>query len=439
MDHVISLIGLNHRTADVDVRECCALPDCEPLQADLLRLGNGISEALILSTCNRVEILVVSEPRPDLAEAVIARWAAFCGQDAVDISPHCYIHQGLDAVRHVFTVASSIDSMVLGEPQILGQLKDAYRKAVARGSARLLINRIMHKAFSTAKRVRTETEISSSAVSVSYAAVELAKHIFGELSAHRALLIGAGEMAELAARHLLSAGVRELSVTNRTLSRAEELARGFSARAIPFDRLHEALAEADIVISSTGATQSIIRARDMKEVMKRRKNRPMFFIDIAVPRDIDPDVNTLDNVYLYDIDDLKEVVEENLAQRREEAEKAKTIVEEETAKFGQWLAGLDLNPTIKDLLAQAEELAERELKRSFKNLGQADSPHVRQVMRTLALSLSHKLYHPPIEFLKRRSLEEGSARQFIHLTRRIFNLDEEEIPIDAHENRKRQA
>jgi glutamyl-tRNA reductase len=437
MEQQIVLVGLNHRTAEIDVREKFALTDCDPVREGLLRPATGITEVMVLSTCNRVEILVVGPREIDLAGEVAALWCSLSGQPRELLSPHVYVHQGLGAVEHVFTVASGLDSMILGEPQILGQIKDAYRKGVEQGSAKVILNRLLHKTFSVAKRVRTETSISTSAVSVSYAAVELAKHIFGELTDQRVMLVGAGEMAELAARHLLSAGVQDILVANRTFERGLELARRFSGQAIPFADLMERLHEVDIVITSTGAQETIIRARDMKPVLKRRKHRPMFFIDIAVPRDVDPDLNSLDNIYLYDIDDLKEVVEVNLAQRKGEAVKAAEIVREEVDKFEQWLASLDLSPTIKDLFTKADEIAQRELRKSFKALGEHDTPEVRQIMEILAQSLSRKLYHEPVDFLKRRSREEGSSKQFIHMTRRIFNLDHESVPEDAHKNRRR--
>jgi glutamyl-tRNA reductase len=437
MEQEIVLVGLNHRTAEVDIREKFALPDCDPIRAGLLSTSVGITEAMVLSTCNRVEILVVGPRDADLAGEVTSFWCGLRGLPPELLAPHLYVHKGMQAVEHLFTVASGLDSMVLGEPQILGQIKEAYRAAVEQGSARVILNRLLHKTFSVAKRVRTETGICASAVSVSYAAVELAKHIFGELSGQRVMLIGAGEMAELAARHLLSAGVKEIMVANRTFERGLELANRFSGRAIPFAELMDRLHEADIVITSTGSPETIIRAREMKPVLKRRKHRSMFFIDIAVPRDIDPDVNSLDNVYLYDIDDLREVVDENLAQRRDEAVKAGVIVGEEVEKFRRWLSSLDLSPTIKDLFARADLIAQKELRKSFKGLGDHDTPEVRQVMETLALSLSRKLYHEPVDFLKRRSREEGSSKQFIHLTRRIFNLDDETVPENAHKDRRK--
>jgi glutamyl-tRNA reductase len=307
---------------------------------------------------------------------------------------------------------------------------------VEKGAAKVIVNRLLHKAFSVAKRVRTETAIASSAVSISYAAVELARKIFTDLTNHRALLIGAGEMAELAATHLLSAGVRDITVVNRTLAKGEDLARQFRGRAMPFEELSLALLETDIVISSTGSPTAILRAGDMKEVLRKRRQKPIFFIDIAVPRDIDPDINDLDNVYLYDIDDLKEVVEENLAGRMQEAHKAKGIVAEEVNAFMRWRDGLELQPTIVALLDQGECIARKELRKSIKQLGPNPDPQMVALLERLAKSLCHKIYHEPISYLKRRSLEEGSARRFIHNARRMFNLDEEAIPEDAHLDRK---
>jgi glutamyl-tRNA reductase len=436
MNQTIYLIGLNHRTADVSIREQLALPDCNPCLQGLIRPDGPIREALILSTCNRVEFLVVGDPHQDPVQEVLHFWGSTCSVDAQVISQHAYIYQGLEAIHHLFTVASSLDSMILGEPQILGQLKQAYRKAVQYGSARVIVSRALHKAFSVAKRVRTETAIASNAVSISYAAVELAKRIFGDLTPQRAMLVGAGEMAELAATHLLGAGIQGITVANRTLCRGEELAKTFGGRAIPFDTLVEHLPEVDIVISSTGSQQAVIRARDVKKILKKRKHRPMFFIDIAVPRDIDPDVNGLDNVYLYDIDDLKEVVEENLAERKEEAGKAELIVKEEVDSFALWLKSLALKPTIVDLLERGEAIAEKEIKKTLKSLGPEVSPAVHEALHVLAHSLIGKLYCEPIAYLKRRSKEEDTLTKCIHDTRRMFNLDNEQVPQDAHRDRK---
>lgn len=435
MKQKIHLVGLNHRTAGVEIRESYALTDCDACKLGFVAPGGPVTEAVTLSTCNRVEILAVTDEDVP-SEEILKFWAETCGGSPGALSPHVYVHEGLDAVRHLYTVAASLDSMVMGEPQILGQIKDAYRAAVDQGSAKTILNRLMHKAFSTAKRVRSETAIASSAVSISYAAVELAKKIFGDMGDNRAMLVGAGEMAELAAQHLVNAGISEILVANRTYARAQELAERFKGRAIRFDELNDRLPEVDIVISSTGATEAVIRAKDVKPVIKARKNRPMFFIDIAVPRDIDPDVNALDNIYLYDIDDLKEVVEENLAQRQEEAVKARTIVEEEVQAFSRWLESLDLQPTIVDLLCKGEDLAERELAKTMKRLGPDVSPETEDALRTLVKSIAHKLYHEPIVYLKRRTQEEGRAQRFIDSTRRMFNLDGEAVPEGAHADRK---
>jgi glutamyl-tRNA reductase len=272
-------------------------------------------------------------------------------------------------------------------------------------------------------------------VSISYAAVELAKRIFGDLSGRTAMLVGAGEMAELAAAHLLSSGVTNILIANRTFERAQELARQFQGEPVAFDDLFTRLHEADIVVSSTGAPSLVIRSKDVKKILRKRRFHPMFFIDIAVPRDIDPDVNNLDSAYLYDIDDLEEVVQENKTQRQDEASKAKAIVAAETCAFGDWLTSLDLNPTIKTLVDMAEQTGFREMEKTLKRLGD-DSPETRQALETLVRSVALKVLHEPISFLKRRTQEEGSAERFIDQVRRIFNLDDSKPSANAHANRK---
>ncbi|HKI80721.1 MAG TPA: glutamyl-tRNA reductase, partial [Pseudodesulfovibrio sp.] len=346
MNKQIILIGLNHRTAGVEVREKFALTDVENFEQGLMA-HCPVQECLALSTCNRVEIVAVAQkvPVPVAMDAVVQYWAGVCNGSPEQLMDNIYQYSELDAVRHIFTVASSLDSMVMGEPQILGQLKDAYRAAVDNGTAKTIVNRLLHKSFSVAKRIRTETAIASSAVSISYAAVELARKIFGDLKPTRAMLVGAGEMAELAAMHLLRNGVKEIIIANRTLSRAKTLAANLGGEPIQIETMPDRLHEVDIVISSTGSPVAVIKSKDVKAVLRKRKNKPMFFIDIAVPRDIDPDVNTLDNVYLYDIDDLKEVVDENMAQRQEEASKARAVVDLETETFGNWLNSLNIQPT----------------------------------------------------------------------------------------------
>lgn len=438
MDKDIYLIGLNHRTAAVDVRESFALTGVGLLENGLLPVAGPnnpdcpIKEAMVLSTCNRVEILAVG--CGDVGDQIIGCWAAAREKKTGDLAPFVYAHKNAEAIRHLFTVAASLDSMVLGEPQILGQLKEAYKNALSLGSTRVILNRLLHRAFSVAKRVRSETGVASSAVSISYAAVELSKRIFGDMSGYKAMLIGAGEMAELAATHLMNAGIQSVWVANRTHERAVELAAQFKGLAVPFESLFAQLHEVDIVISSTGAPEAIIRAADLKGVLKKRRNRPMFFIDIAVPRDIDPDVNGLDNIYLYDIDDLKEVVEENLAQRREEAVKAHAIVAEETDNFGRWLESLSLQPTIVDLIRRSEAIVAEELARSKKRLRL--DPEGEKALQAMLNSIVRKMNHEPINFLKRRFGEDAGG-EYIGVVRRLFDLDGEDIPPDAHADRKR--
>jgi len=435
MEQQIYLFGLNHKTAGVEVREAFALGE-RPKLGELLVHGEArVREALVLSTCNRVEVLVVDPVGRDPKAAVLAAWADQCGQDPALLAPHLYAHQGMAAVDHLFCVASGLDSLVLGEPQILGQLKAAYRHAVAGRTAGVIINRLCHKAFSVAKKVRTATGIGASAVSISYAAVELAKRIFGEMAGKKAMLVGAGEMAELAAMHLLTSGVSEILVANRTYARAEELAGRFKGRAVAFEEFVSRLHEVDIVISSTGAPHVVIRAKDVRAVLKARRHKPMFFIDIAVPRDIDPDINSLDNVYLYDIDDLQEVVEENLAQRREEAARARDIIGLQVERFGEWVKSLDVKPTIVDLLDVGAGLARQELQKTLRRLGPDVPEETRAALETMALSISRKMLHEPIAFLKRRAKEEHGER-FVDLTRRMYNLDRERVPTDAHADRK---
>ena len=445
MNQHIYLIGLNHRTASVDVRENFALTDfCSketwaiPVREDGCgpdAEGPGEAcrpyEALILSTCNRVEFLAVGAG--DIQGSVMAAWAAARHRTVAELEPYVYVYEGTEAIRHLFSVASSLDSMVLGEPQILGQLKDAYRKARLAGASKTIVNRLLHKSFSVAKRVRTETGVASSAVSISYAAVELAKRIFADMGQYRAMLIGAGEMAELAATHLIQAGIRDILVCNRTFERAVDLARQFKGEPIHFEHLTDRLAEVDIIISSTGAPDPVIRADDVRQVLKRRRYSPMFFIDIAVPRDVEPAVNNFDNVYVYDIDDLKEVVEENLAHRRDEARQAVAIVEEEVGVFCAWLRSLELQPTITALLQHYELHAREELGRTLKRLAAAGPVHetTREALETMLRSLVRKLSYEPIAFL-RQSHQSETVR--INLIRQMFDLD---APLEREHARRR--
>lgn len=420
MEFILTLVGLNHRTAGVDIREKFALTDhCSPDTWAIPR-GGAARESLILSTCNRVEVIGVGEQ--SIEELILGHWATACNAPIGELRPHTYIYHGLSAVRHIFEVASSLDSMILGEPQILGQIKSAYRNAVKCNGAGAILNRLMHKTFSVAKRVRSETAIAASAVSISYAAVELAKRIFGHLPGHKAMLIGAGEMAELAATHLLQGGISELIIANRTFETGETLARRFQGRAVPFTDIYQEMVEADIVITSTGSREPIIDQENMSKVLRARKNRPMFLIDIAVPRDIDPAVNALDNIYLYDIDDLRDVVEENMAARKEEAQRAQLIIDEEVNYFGDWLESLSVKPTILDLLSRGDKFAQNEIEKTLKNL-KNDSPELRSALEKMAHSLIAKLSHAPISYLTYGCAAQTDAQTRIANVRKIFDLD----------------
>ena len=316
------------------------------------------------------------------------------------LEPHLYSYHGEAATRHVFRVASSLDSMVVGEPQILGQIKTSYGYAAEFKSSGIILNRFLHKAFSVAKRVRTETKIASSAVSVAFAAVELAKKIFGDLSDKTVMLIGAGEMCELAAKHFINTGVRGVMVTNRTYERAVKLAEEFDGKAVNYEDLFDQLHKADIVLSSTGATHFIIKPKDMEEVIRRRKLKPMFFIDIAVPRDIDPKVNDVENIYLYDLDDLHGVVATNLEQRKKESAKAEDIVEQEIGQFFKWLSSLEVTPTIVALRSKFDETRQAELAKTLANWKDLP-PEAEKRLEALTNAIMNKLLHQPTSVLKR--------------------------------------
>ena len=417
-------IGMNHQTAPVELRECLARdPSTPDLALTSMREQSCIKEGLFLSTCNRVEALFTTE-RIQEAEASVISILCHLGQLPVtSFSPHLFTHRGRDAVRHVFRVASSLDSMVVGEPQILGQIKEAYVKAVREKTTGIVLNRLMHKAFHTAKRVRTETGVSDAAVSVSYAAVELAKKIFYDLTGKTVLLIGAGEMAELAARNLLSQGVSSIIVANRTFERAVQVAEAFQGKPVAFDEIGSQLLEVDIVISSTASPGYVITHDQVKGCFRKRRNSPLFFIDIAVPRDVEPQVNDLENAYVYDVDDLKGVVQVNTAQRAEEAVKAERIVEEEVIKFERWLHTLAVVPTIVSLKEKGESIRQGEIRKTLSTMGSL-SPRQMEGLETLTTSIVEKILNDPIVFLKRKS-ERPHADAYLDAARRLFNLDQE--------------
>lgn len=419
------LVGLNHRTAPVELREklCGLFPDPESAYRRLKSLPE-ISEVLYYTTCNRVEVLAVAPEAEAAIRALTGFLASHPEVAGQDLETALYVHENEAAVRHLFRVAASLDALVVGEPQILGQVKAAYRQATEQEATGPILNRLLHKTFSVAKKVRTETGIGDHAVSVSYAAVSLGKKIFGELTGKTVLLIGAGEMAELALEHLRRQGVAQIIIANRTLSRAVRLAERFRGRAVPLEELPEALLACDILISSTGAEGYVLTKEQVRTAMRRRRQRPLFLIDIAVPRDLDPRINDLENVYLYNIDDLKEVVETNMQRRQQAAVQAEGLVAAETLKFMDWLKTLGVFPTIIALQEKARAICRQELKKTLSHLGPL-TPHQQEALEILTRSVAAKLLHDPIMFLKRNHHSRRAAAE-ITLVRRLFNLDPEE-------------
>ena len=398
-------------------------PESELVALDGIRESEPVKEGLYISTCNRVEILFTAGDAAAAKRSVVQLLARIGNLEESRFASSLYMLEGAEAVSHVFRVASSLDSMVVGEPQILGQIKQSYAEATRKKTSGVILNRLMHRAFHVAKRVRTETEICDAAVSISYAAVELAKKIFYPLEGKKTLLIGAGEMAELAARHLIGQGVTSMAVANRTFDRAVEIAERFRARPVSFDEVDSQLREVDIVITSTAAHGYVIGYEQVKNCLKKRRSRPLFFIDIAVPKDVDPRVNELQNVYLYDIDDLKGVVEMNVAQRREEAVKAERIVKEEVVKFEKWMETLDVVPTIVSLREKADEIVQSELKKSRTVLAGL-SPKQQEAIRVLTSSVTEKILNDPILYLKRKA-GRPTLNTYLDVTRKLFNLDKD--------------
>lgn len=425
----IVLLGVNHKTTPLAVREKLALSAGyeEPLHA--LGQLTVLKEFYLLSTCNRVEVLFTCR-NVDQAQQMVLDHLFTSAITPEELDKYIYRYVNSEAVEHLFLVAASLDSMIVGEAQILGQLKEAYRQATKAGSSGFILNKLLHKSFSVAKRVRTETRIGAYAVSISYAAVELARKIFGELAGKKVMLVGAGEMAELAAEHLVGQGVEEVIVANRTLQRAINLARCYNGRAVSLEELLDQLQHVDIIISSTGAPDLILKKDDVRPVMRERRNRPLFFIDIAVPRDLDPAINDLDNVYLYDIDDLMHVVEMNKSERDKEAVKAQRIIAEETLKFGKWLTNMESTPTIVQLRAAIERQVRFEVEKTMGRFDAMDETS-RQGLEKMIAAITGKVAYPPLHFLK----DENhciSLPERIKTVRELYQLDngvnEQELP-----------
>jgi glutamyl-tRNA reductase len=425
----IVLVGMNHRTAPVEVRERFAVADPLPWLQKLVE-SEEIEEAVLVSTCNRVEVVATA---PNL-ESARHRLRAFFHRDLGQASPlpqhrsesaMLYEHVDSDAVRHLFRVAASIDSLVVGEPQILGQVKDAYRLAAEGGACGPLLNRLFTSAFASAKRVRTETLIASRPVSVARVAVDLAQQIFETLADKHALLVGAGEMIEAALEALRGAGLASVAVANRTPERAAELAGRFGATAHGLDELPALLAASDVVMTSIGVDRPMLDAPLFEEALRARRRRPIFTIDLGVPHNVDPRVNQLDDVYLYDVDDLAGVAEANAEERRRETVRAEAIVQEEVERFDGWLSALQAVPTIRRLRARAESIRQSELDKALAKLGLGDTE--RKGVEALTRSIVNKLLHAPVSRLRERAeREEGLA--YLEAAKVLFALDDPGAP-----------
>jgi len=419
----IVLLGLNHKTAPVELRECFAFSKDET-SAVLKSFQESpvISEAVLISTCNRVEILMATEDKSNAVKAVKSFLSEFKKLPVPEFENSLYIHNGDDAVRHIFRVASSLDSMVVGEPQILGQIKEAYKIATLKKTSGVVLNKLFHRTFLVAKRVRSETGIGDHAVSISYAAIELGRKIFGTLEGKKVLLIGAGEMAELAVEHLIRNRAGDILIANRTFENGVALAKRFKGEAIRFEEIADSLQIVDIIISSTGSTDFVITRNQVKAIIRRRRNRSIFFIDIAVPRDIDPEINRLTNSYVYDIDDLKGVIEENIEDRNREAVKGERIVDGAVIGFRKWYENLDVTPTIVALRNKIDGIAKAEIKKTLQFLKHM-SDDDRQAITRMTNAMINKILHDPTLLLKSNGRHQDKS-VYLDITRKLFKLDE---------------
>jgi glutamyl-tRNA reductase len=425
VDKEIIIVGMNHRSAPIEVRESVAFESSYVREAlGRLRAYPSIQESVILSTCNRVEVVAAAvngESASAEIKAFLAEQKARKGRDNLD--DHVYIYRGPEAVRHLFRVAASLDSMVVGEPQILGQLKQYYNAAHAAGTVGTILHRLFHRSFSVAKRVRNETAIASRAVSVSSVAVELAKRIFDRFDDKTVMLIGAGKMGDLMARYLQRSGVHSLMVTNRTFQRAVELASRIHGSPILFEDFPRYLTLADLVIGCTGSPEVLVEAATVDKVLRERKQKAMFFIDIGDRRNFDPAINEIDNVYLYNIDDLKGVAEENLQERSNEAEKAEGIVYEEVQNFARWIHSLEQIPTIAALRQRLEEIRQRELEKSL-GAGLRDLSEKQKVaLEGMTTAMINKILHGPMSQLKRNSQDDEEKTLYIAALKKLFDLE----------------
>lgn len=424
----LGVLSSNYKHTAVEIREKLAVPQDQV--KDLiayLRRAAGLGEVMVLSTCNRVEIYFQAENPIKVVDQVEQAFFDFLGlEESVETGVHLVRFFGRDALNHIFRVTGSLESMVIGEPQITGQIKDFFLLSTEAGGCGFLLNQVFNRALLTAKRIRNETAIAKFAVSISFAAVELAKRIFDDLSDKTILIIGAGEMAELAVAHLLKAGCSHLLVTNRTFSRAVSLAEQFNGSAVRFEQMEKNLEAADIVISSTGAKGFVLSRGLIEGAMKRRKQRPMFLIDIAVPRDIDPEINQVSGAFVYDIDDLQNVVDTNRKEREKEAAKAQLIVEEELAQVDNWLATLEVVPTIKTFREEILSLAQGELDKALAQMGDLSDKQER-VLRAAVHGLAYKILHQPTVKLKEAAMESNhKGQEYAGLICELFGLNPKE-------------
>jgi len=417
---VLFVFGISHKTAPLAEREALAFPR-DTLGETLLRLRSeaGLQEAMILSTCNRVEIYGRAE-QDTAPDAVVAFVCAFHRRAASDLAPLTYCLTEAEAIRHAFRVAASLDSMVVGEPQILGQVKEGYRAAEEAGTLGSALNALRNRTLAAAKRARSETGLGSGAVSVSHVAVELARKIFGELRDKNVLLVGAGKMSQLAARRLVDGGARATVVVGRTLERAAELAAALGGRAAPLDTLREELAVADIVISGTGAAGTVIKLPDVEAARGARRGRPLFLIDIAVPRDVEPQVAKLPGVFLYDLDDLHAVSEANLRERRKEAIAAEALVEREAREFLDWQKSRDAVPLLVELRRRGDEIRRQEIEKVKGRLGPLTKEQ-EDALESATAAIVNKLLHAPTVALK-EAARNGHEPEQVGLIRRLLGL-----------------
>lgn len=417
------LTGVSHNTAPVEVRESLAFrAEDLPRALQDLRSRAGVNEALILSTCNRVEITVTTEDSIDPQTTVDLFLTDHRPVPADGIGPHVYRYEGREAIHHLFRVAASLDSMVVGEPQILGQLKVAYTAAKDAGAVCGWLDGLLTRAFGVAKRVRSETGIGQMAVSVSYAAVELARKIFGSLAGRTVMIVGAGKMSELAARHLRRSGASHVFVTNRTHDRAVEMARLFQGTPVEYDRFHATLPEVDILIASSAAPHYILNKEEMQRVIAARRNKPAYLIDLAVPRNIDPSVNDVANVFLYDIDDLQEVVNANLRERMKEAERAETLVSEEVERMMARLKVVEITPTIVGLQEQLEQIRSAEIEKARRRYGPF-TPQQEEALEAATRAIINKVAHGPISELRVQAVKPDGAHA-VALIKKVFHLQD---------------